>query len=150
MVKQQIAAAAAAILVAMPCAAFDNPTQQPTGLTFFVAIPLDARVVKDNSLYTGMFVQGKRDYESFRVDSRMFNDKRTFNFFGTGIEAKWLIAGAVAAGAVVAVASKDKSTSSSYQQQQQQQQEQQQQQQNNSTGGGGGGSTPCPVTPSCP
>ena len=121
---KQLAALAALILVAAPCAAFDNPAQQqPQGMTFYVAIPLDARVAKENSFYTGMFVQGRRQYENFHIDSRMFNDTRTVNFFGTGIEVKWLIAGAVAAGAVVAVASRDNSTSTSYQQQQQQQQQ---------------------------
>ena len=40
----------------------------------------------------------------------MFNDTRTVNFFGTGIEVKWIIAGVVAAGAVAAVATKEKAT----------------------------------------
>jgi cytochrome c-type biogenesis protein CcmH/NrfG len=141
-------AAAAAILVATPCAAFDNPTQQSQAVTFYVAIPLDARQVKDQSLYSGLAIQGKRPHETVRVDSRMFNDTRTINFFGTGIEAKWIVAGVVAAGAVAAVGSKDKSTSQSYQQQQQQAAQQQQQQQQQQTGGGGG-TAPCPVKPNC-
>jgi hypothetical protein len=55
------------------------------------------------------------------------------NFIGGGIEAKWVIAGLVAAG--VAVGGKDKSTSEAYQQQQQLQAAAQQNQ-------------PCPAT--CP
>ena len=137
-----IAALAALILISFPAAAFnDGPTQQTQGITFFVAIPLDARHVKEESLYSGLAIQGKRAHENVRIDSRMFNDTRTVNFFGTGIEVKWIIAGVVAAGAGAAVATKDKSTTQSYQQQQQQQQAAQQQRQD-----GGGGSVPCPVT----
>jgi hypothetical protein len=149
MVWKHIAALAALILISFPAAAFnDGPTQQTQGITFFVAIPLDARHVKEESLYSGLAIQGKRAHENVRIDSRLFNDTRTINFFGTGIEAKWIIAGVVAAGAVAVVATKDKATTTAYQQQQQQQaaQQQQQQQQN----GGGGGTAPCPVTPTCP
>ncbi|HYI87929.1 MAG TPA: hypothetical protein VEX61_12615 [Burkholderiales bacterium] len=153
MVWKHIAALAALILISFPAAAFnDGPTQQTQGITFFVALPLDARDVKQQTLYSGLAIQGKRPHETVRVDSRMFNDTRTVNFFGTGIEAKWIVAGVVAAGAVAAVASKDKSTTQSYQQQQQQQQAAQQQaaQQQQQQNGGGGGTAPCPVTPSCP
>jgi hypothetical protein len=151
MVWKHIAALAALILISFPAAAFnDGPTQQTQGITFFVALPLDARDVKQQSLYSGLAIQGKRAHENVRIDSRMFNDTRTVNFFGTGIEVKWIIAGVVAAGAVAAVASKDKSTTESYQQQQQQQQQQQaaqqQQQQQNGGGTGGGGDVPCPRT----
>jgi cytochrome c-type biogenesis protein CcmH/NrfG len=147
MVWKHIAALAALILISAPAAAFnDGPTQQTQGITFFVAIPLDARHVKEESLYSGLAIQGKRAHENVRIDSRMFNDTRTVNFFGTGIEVKWIIAGVVAAGAVAAVATKDKAASTQQQQQQQQAAQQQQQQQN----GGGGGTAPCPVTPSCP
>ena len=111
MVWKHIAALAALILISYPAAAFnDGPTQQTQGITFFVAIPLDARDVKEQSLYSGLAIQGKRAHENVRIDSRMFNDTRTVNFFGTGIEVKWIIAGVVAAGAVAAVATKEKAT----------------------------------------
>ena len=130
MVWKHIAALAALILISFPAAAFnDGPTQQTQGITFFVALPLDARHVKEESLYSGLAIQGKRAHENVRIDSRMFNDTRTVNFFGTGIEVKWIIAGVVAAGAVAAVATKDKATTTQQQQQQQQQAAQQQQQQ---------------------
>lgn len=156
MVWKHIAALAALILISFPAAAFnDGPTQQTQGITFFVALPLDARDIKQQSLYSGLAIQGKRAHENVRIDSRMFNDTRTVNFFGTGIEVKWIIAGVVAAGAVAAVATKDKATSTQQQQQQQQQAAQQQQQQQaaqqqQQQNGGGGGTAPCPVTPSCP
>ena len=54
MVWKHIAALAALILISYPAAAFnDGPTQQTQGITFFVAIPLDARDVKEQSLYSG-------------------------------------------------------------------------------------------------
>jgi len=143
--RKQLAVLAAPTFVALLCAAtpsaaFDNLSQPSPGVTFYFSVPLDARNAKEQSLAAGFAIQGKRPYETVRIDSRMFN------FLGTGIEAKWLIAGVVAAGAAVAVAGKDKSTSTSYQQQQQQQIQAQQQ-----TGGSGGGTTePCPVTPNCP
>jgi hypothetical protein len=130
MAWKHIATLAALILICAPAAAFnEGPTQQTQGITFFVAIPLDAGHVKEQSLYSGLAIQGKRAHENVRIDSRMFNDTRTVNFFGTGIEVKWIIAGVVAAGAVAAVATKDKSSTQSYQQQQQAQQ---------ASGGGGG------------
>ena len=135
MTWKHIAALAALIFISLPAAAFDDgPTGKAPGVTFFVAIPLDAREVKEQSLYSGLAIQGKRAYESVRVDSRMFNDDRTFNFFGTAIGVKWIIAGAVAAGAVAAVATKDKSTAN-------QQAQQQQAQQASGGGGGAGGRT---------
>jgi hypothetical protein len=130
---KHLAALAALIAISAPAAAFDTPfTQQSPGITFYLSIPLDARDVKENKLAAGLQLQGQRAYETVRVDTRMFDDKSTLNFFGTGIELKWIIAGVVAAGAVAVVATKDKSTTNNQQQQQQAQAQQQQQQ-----GGGG-------------
>lgn len=143
---KQLAAFAAFVCVASPSAAFDTLSQQSPGVMFYFSIPLDGPKAKDETFSAGFAIQGKRDYETVKIDSRMLN-----NFIGGGIEAKWIIAGVVAAGAAVAVASKDKSTSTSQQQQQQAAAQQQAQQQAQQTGGGGnGGGTPCPVTPSCP
>ena len=148
---RKLAAFAALAAAATPSIAFDNLSQAQPGIKFYFAVPLDARNAKEQTMTAGFAIQGRRDYETVRIDSGMIN-----NFIGGGIEAKWIIAGVVAAGAVVAVASKDKSTAASYQQQQEQQaqqvaqQEQQQQQGGGGGGGGGGGSEPCPVTPNCP
>jgi hypothetical protein len=137
--RKQLAALAALACVATPSAAFDSLSQPASsGVTFYFSLPLDARNAKERAFAAGLAIQGSRPYETVYVDSRMLN-----NFFGTGIEAKWIIAGVVAAGAAVAVASKDKSTSTSYEQQQQQQAAQQQQAQ-------ASGEPPCPVTPNCP
>jgi len=78
------------------------------------------------------------------IDTRMFAAYERMGFTGLeAISAKWIVAGVVAAGAGVAVASKDKKTSESRQEQQQQQQIQQQQNQQN--GGGNNGAVPCPT-----
>jgi hypothetical protein len=122
--SKQLAALAALVLISSPSAASDIFQQSAPGVTFYVSMPLDARTAKKEGPAFGMSMRGNRDYQVVNVDSRMLN-----NFALGGIEAKWIIAGVVAAGAAVAVASKDKSTSSSYQQQQQQQAQQQAQQQ---------------------
>ena len=127
----QLALAATLICMASPGAAFDNLSQQAQGVTFYIALPLEARLPKQEAFSAGLMVQGKRQEHSFYVDSKLFN-----HFLGSGLEAKWIIAGVVAAGAAVAVASKSKSTSQSYQEQQ----NAQQQQQAASGGGTGGGS----------
>ena len=127
---KQLAACAMLTCIAAPSAAFDSLSQPGEGVTFYLSIALDRRDAKDDWLSAGLAVRGQRPYETVRIDSRMIS-----NLIGGGIEAKWIIAGVVAAGAAVAVGSKDKSTSESYQQQQQQQAAAQQ-------------SQPCPAT--CP
>jgi hypothetical protein len=97
---------------------------------YFVSIPLDGITRKDNEPVMGFALQGSRPFQAVRFDSRMMN------FLGTGLEAKWLLAGAVAAGGAVAVSRKDKSVT-----QQQRQQAQQQAQQPPAP--------PCPKVPAC-
>jgi hypothetical protein len=146
--SRQLAAFAAAAVVATPGFAFDQLHQPTPGVKFYFSLPLDARNGKEQTMTAGFAIQGRRDYETVRIDSGMVN-----RFVGGGLEAKWLIAGVVAAGAAVAVASKDKSTAASQQQsqaQQAQQQAQQQQAQQEAQNAGGGTKPPCPVTPKCP
>jgi uncharacterized membrane protein YgcG len=163
---KQLAALAALALTATTSVAFDNPGQQferSPGVMFYFSVPLDARNVKEQKqqLVAGLALQGKREYETVRIDSRLFNPQLFNNFIGGGIEAKWIVAGVVAAGAVVAVASKSKSSSESYPEQQaaaasgggtssgNNSSGNNNGTGNNSTGGGGGGGG-CPVTPACP
>ena len=152
--RKQLPLAAALFCVTAPSAAFDglsdNLNAASQGVTFYISVPLDAPRAKHQTFGAGFMVQGKGQAEAFSVDSRMFN-----NFLGTGLEAKWVIAGVVAAGAAVAVGSRSKSTTQQYQQQQEQQQvaqqqavQQQQSQQQN--GGPNGPPAPCPVKPTCP
>ena len=139
---KKLAAFAALACMAAPSAALETLGQAQPGIKFYFSLPLDAVKAKEQTLAAGFAIQGRREYETVYVDSRMIN-----NFLGGGIEAKWVIGGVVAAGAIAAVASKDKSTAQSYQQQQAQQIEQQKQQTS-----GGGTTEPCPVTPApkCP
>src|SRR5918999_827357 len=102
---KKLAALAALVCAATPCAAFDTFSQPQPGIKFYFSVPLDGRNAREQAFTAGFALQGRRDYEAIRIDSGMIN-----NFIGGGIEAKWIIAGVVAAGAVVAVASKDKST----------------------------------------
>jgi hypothetical protein len=139
--RKQLAAFAALVCIATPSAAFDSLTQQSPGVMFYFSIPLEAVKKKGETFSAGLAIQGKRDYETVRIDSRLLN-----NFIGGGIEAKWIIAGVVGAGAVAVVATKDKSTANAQQQAQAQQAAQQQAQQN----GGGGGGTCSPKPPTCP
>lgn len=139
MYRKHLAALAAAAAVSSPCAAFDSLTPITPGVMFYLSIPLEAVKAKDQTFSAGLAFQGRRDYETVRLDSRMIN-----SFLGGGIEAKWLIGGVVAAGAVAAVASKDKSTTASQQQAQQAQATAEAQQQS------GGGGTTCSKPPTCP
>jgi hypothetical protein len=145
MYRKHTAALAALTLVSTPCAAFDSLSQHTPGVLFYFSIPLEAVKAKGETFSAGLAFQGKRDYETVRIDSRMINQ-----FTGTGFEAKWLIGGVVAAGALVAVATKDKSTANSQQQAQTQQAQTQQTQQQSGGGGSGGGSTCSPKPPACP
>jgi uncharacterized protein HemX len=88
---------------------------------YYISVPLDGVTRTEKDPVVGFALQGNRSYQAVRFDSRVMNLLEAGAF-----EAKWLIVGAVAAGAAVAVGSKDKSVS---QQQQQQAQAQQQAQQ---------------------
>ena len=107
------AAAAAATLLAAP--AFSQEFVAPM-TRFFISIPLDATTKKDSAPNFGLQFQGSRPYQAVQVDYQ------TFKFLPgviAAMELKYVIAGAVAIGAVAAVSHKDKSTSQSFQQQQQ-------------------------------
>jgi hypothetical protein len=106
-------AAAAATLIAAP--AFSQEIRAPM-TTFFVAVPLDAKNAKEQMPNFGLQFQGSRPYQSVKVD---YN---TFKFLPgvvAGLEAKYIVAGAVAVGAAVVATKKDNKTSVSFQQQQQ-------------------------------
>ena len=165
MAGKRFAALAALILVSTPVAAFDLKEQQSSGISFFYSIPLDGRTSKEQAPNLGLTLRGNREHHVINVDTRTLGiDTRGLSngFLGGGIEMKWIIAGVVATGAVVAIAAKDKKTNETYQEQQQ---VQQQSGTGGSTGGTGGtgdaggtggtggtggGGTPCPVTPTCP
>ena len=113
-----VAAAVAAAFVAAPAVSQEIARAPMT--TFFVSIPLDATTQKDAAPNFGLQFQGARPYQSVRVDYQTF---RMLPAALAAVEAKYIIAGAVALGAAVAVAKKDSKTSSNLAAQQQQQAE---------------------------
>jgi hypothetical protein len=115
MAKKQLAALAALLFVSTPGFAQDLSTYQAPGVMFYYSIPLDARTPKEYSPNYGMRIQGNKPYEVVNLDKRLMN---SFLPLG-GLEAKFIIAGVVAAGAAIAVSHKSKSTQQSYQDQQQ-------------------------------
>lgn len=113
-----IAAACAAAGAAAPSQAQDF--RAPT-TTFFMEIPLDARSPKEQAPNFGLQLQGSRPYETLRVDQRMFRFLPAL----AGVEATWIIAGAVGVVAVASISHKDSGTSQQLEQQKQQQMQQQ-------------------------
>jgi hypothetical protein len=141
MALKKLAAAAVMLAIAAPTLAFDGAGEAGASTMFYISIPLDFQLPrKERQQWTaGLQLQGKRDYQAVRIDSRMLN---YFSF--NDIDAKWMIAGLVATGAAVAIGSKDKRTTDNLQQQQTQSQQTQQQ-----TGGSSGGTCTRPVTDPC-
>jgi hypothetical protein len=111
-----VSAAVAAALAAAP-AMSQEITRAPT-TTFFVSIPLDASSHKEATPNFGLQFQGSKPYQAVKVDYQTF---RMLPAALAAMEAKYVIAGAVAVGAAVAVAKKDSKTSSNLAAQQQQQ-----------------------------
>lgn len=141
MALRKLAAAAAMLAFATPTPALE-PADAGASTLFYISIPLDRLSRKDPQWSAGLLLQGKRDYQALRIDSTMLNA-----FSLNDIDAKWMIAGLVAAGATVAIGSKDKGTNAGLQQQQTQQQTLQQQQQ--AQAGGGAGQCPRPPVDPC-
>lgn len=151
MVRKQLAGIAATSVLmiggASPALAWD-PNQPwdrhqaaASTVMFYYSIPLEAGASKqDRAPGFGFSVQGRT--HRYVIDSRLMSrfDMGTL----AGLEVKWLLAGAVAAGAAVAAGSSD----GTRQQEQQQSQNTQQQQQSTGSGSGSGSSGgTCPPTP---
>jgi hypothetical protein len=122
---------AAALLSISPSGFAQELRPGVPAVLYYVSIPIDGITRADKQPVIGFAFQGSRAYQAVRFDSRVIN------FLESGFEAKWLIVGAIAAGAAVAVGSKDKAVTQQQEQQQQAQARQQQQPQ------------PCPKKPTC-
>jgi hypothetical protein len=112
------AAAAAATLFAAPVFSQSFGELRAPTTSFFVAIPLDGVTKKEQEMNFGLQFQGLKPYQAVKVDYQ------TFKFLPAAIaamEAKYIIAGAVAVGAAVVIAKQDKGKSESFQAQQAQQ-----------------------------
>ncbi len=114
MARMQIAAGLAALALGTPASALD-PIDLDTSTMFYVRIPLDSGLShRERVPVFGLQLQGRREYAIVRIDTKLLNLLPG----AEAIEVKWIIAGALAAGAVLAISSKDKSTAQSIQTQQ--------------------------------
>jgi hypothetical protein len=136
-----LSGALAAVAAAMPAVAADpfDPRLAVPAVMYFVSIPLDARSRKEREPWLGMKLQGKREYHALHLDTRMLS------FVGGGLDAKVLLAGAVAIGGALAVGGGGGGGGSS----EPAQPAPQQQATSTPSASGGSTSTPCPPTP-CP
>jgi hypothetical protein len=117
MAFKHFAMVAAACAASLAAPSFAQDFRAPM-TTFYMAIPLDAKSVKEQMSF-GLQIQGRERYQTVRIDTQ------TFKFLPTiaGIEGQWLVAGAVGVAAVAALTHKDKGTSQQLQQEQQQNKE---------------------------
>jgi len=120
MAVRQLALLAAALIAAAPAQADEPQLQSTVPMTMlYVSIPIGATTPKERALAYGFALQGKRQYETVYLDSRMFN---AFEGVLAGIEAKWLIAGGLAVAGGVYMSRKDGGRSDGYSSSQNQQQ----------------------------
>lgn len=119
---KQAAVFATALIASAPALADEIINQQiTTPLTmFYVSIPLGGSSAKERAPAYGFALQGKRQYETVYVDTRTLS---AFEGVLAGIEAKWLIAGAVVVGAGAYAVSKNRDRSTNYSSSQNQQQQ---------------------------
>lgn len=119
MAKKQLALLAALLGIATPGHAFDTRNETQT-VMFYYAIPLGVRHEKERIPWLGMQIQGKRDFQSYSVDTPLMRFEE-----GGAAMPNVLVIGAVVVGAVALVGGKGKSSQQEVQQQQAQQAAQQ-------------------------
>ena len=112
-----LVAAACAASLAAPCRAQELGAPMTM---LFVEVPLAASSPSELRPNFGLQLQGSRPYQALRIDQRMFERFKLLPAVA-GIEATWLIAGAVGVVAVASIGHKDKSTTQQLDQQKQQQ-----------------------------
>ena len=109
---KQLTVLAAALIASAPTQAQESQIQSTVPMTMlYVSIPVGATTAKERTLSYGFALQGKRQYETVYLDSRMFN---AFEGLVAGIEAKWLIAGGLAVAGGVYMSRRDGGRSDSY------------------------------------
>ena len=123
-----------ALLAFLPlCAQAQDLRPIHPSVVYYLSIPLGAESRAEREPVVGFALQGSRPYQFVRMDTRLMN------LAGAGaIEAKWLIVGAVAAGAAALAGGQDSSVEA-----QRAQQEQALAQAAN------GSPPPCQLQPSC-
>ena len=109
---RQLTLLAAALIASAPAQADELQVQSTVPMTMlYVSVPIGATNAKERALAYGFALQGKRQYETVYLDSRMFN---AFEGVLAGIEAKWLIAGGLAVAGGVYMSRKDGGRSDGY------------------------------------
>ena len=88
-----------------------NPQTSTQTTMFYVSIPLGGGTAKQMAPTYGLAFQGKRQYETVLIDSRMFT---LAEGLVAGLEAKWLVAGGMAVAGGVYLANKDNGRSNNY------------------------------------
>ena len=111
-----IASACTLAGLAAPCEAQELRAPMTT---FFMEIPLDVRSPAQHANF-GLQLQGSRAYQSLRIDRKMLDFLPAL----AGIEATWVVAGAVGVVAVASIAHKDKRTTQQLEQEKEQQRQQ--------------------------
>jgi hypothetical protein len=108
-----VAALVAAAFVSATSRADDILNSQlTTPMTmFYVNIPLGGGTARQTAPSYGLAIQGRKQSETVLIDTRMFTFAEGLL---AGVEAKWLIAGALAVGGGVYMATKDKDRSNNY------------------------------------
>jgi len=120
---RQLTLFAAALIASAPAHSQEPQIQNTVPATmFYVSIPIGVTTAKERTFTYGLALQGKRQYETVYLDSRTF---KAFEGVLAGIEAKWLIAGALAVGGGIYMSRKDDRRQDNYQSSQNQQQQQQ-------------------------
>ena len=106
----KIAALAVALLASAPAGAQEFQDSIPTTM-FYVSVPLGGATLRERMPSYGLAWKGRKQHETVYLDSRTMH-----HFAGAlaGLEAKWLIAGALAVGAGVYVSRKDDDRSDGY------------------------------------
>ncbi len=115
---KQLALLAALLGIAIPGHAFDTRNEAQI-VTFYYAIPLGVRHERERIPWLGMQIQGKRDFQSYSVDTPLMRFEE-----GGAAMPNVLVIGAVAVGAVALVGARGKSAQQEIQQQQAAQQQQ--------------------------
>ena len=109
---RQLTLLAAALIASAPAQADELQVQSTVPMTMlYVSVPIGATNAKERALAYGFALQGKRQYETVYLDSRMFN---AFEGVLAGLEAKWLIAGGLAVAGGVYLSRRNDGRAASY------------------------------------
>jgi hypothetical protein len=112
MAVRQFTLLAAALIASVPAQADETQIQATVPTTMlYVSVPLGATAAKERALAYGLALQGKRQYETVYLDSRMLN---AFEGVLAGLEAKWLIAGGLAVAGGVYLSRRNDGRAASY------------------------------------